>query len=212
MTPHPDLYRETHFWTSLMGQLVQEHHSLQGLNQSPSRLKRYLYVRTTSRLSFLSICGVARTLCRIWLMYQKDSLTLDNNKKPSGSSNPTQRDQRPPSKAQPGSRPVNHRPTKSQEEALKAARRRQEPSSKAESSRSPNRKSRRPRRNSDSSLISFDVRPTPADKDRARRDGKDRTKSGKPSRRLDIIDQLDATSIYGTGCTYHLLAPVFAFR
>lgn len=36
--------------------------------------------------------------------------------------------------------------------------------------------------------------------DRERRDGKSsRAKSGRPSRRMDIIDQLDATSIYGTG-------------
>lgn len=38
------------------------------------------------------------------------------------------------------------------------------------------------------------------EKDRARRDGRDKVRSGKPSRRIDIIDQLDATSIYGTGC------------
>ena len=34
------------------------------------------------------------------------------------------------------------------------------------------------------------------------KDGKGRDKSGRPSRRMDIIDQLDATSIYGTGRTY----------
>lgn len=39
---------------------------------------------------------------------------------------------------------------------------------------------------------------------RESRDGKDKTKSGRPSRRIDIIDQLDATSIYGTGCMFHL--------
>lgn len=38
------------------------------------------------------------------------------------------------------------------------------------------------------------------DRDRDRdRDGKDRSKPGRPSRRMDIIDQLDATSIFGTG-------------
>lgn len=31
------------------------------------------------------------------------------------------------------------------------------------------------------------------------RDAKSRSKSGRPSRRMDLIDQLDATSIYGTG-------------
>lgn len=39
-----------------------------------------------------------------------------------------------------------------------------------------------------------------ADKKRSGREG--RSKSGRPSRRLDIIDQLDATSIYGTGRKY----------
>ena len=37
------------------------------------------------------------------------------------------------------------------------------------------------------------------------REGKeqgDRTKSNRPNRRMDIIDQLDATSIYGTGCMF----------
>lgn len=37
-------------------------------------------------------------------------------------------------------------------------------------------------------------------KDREKRDGKSKGKPVKPSRRMDIIDQLDATSIYGTGC------------
>ncbi|OAA72130.1 Pal1 cell morphology [Cordyceps fumosorosea ARSEF 2679] len=43
-------------------------------------------------------------------------------------------------------------------------------------------------------------------KDRLRRegrDGKDKGRSGRPSRRIDIIDQLDATSIYGTGLFHH---------
>lgn len=37
---------------------------------------------------------------------------------------------------------------------------------------------------------------------RETREPKEKTKSGRPSRRLDIIDQLDATSIYGTGCRF----------
>ena len=39
-----------------------------------------------------------------------------------------------------------------------------------------------------------------------------RTKSGRPSRRLDIIDQLDATSIYGTGCTCHTASETTQFH
>ena len=34
---------------------------------------------------------------------------------------------------------------------------------------------------------------------REKREGSERPKTGKPSRRMDIIDQLDATSIFGTG-------------
>lgn len=34
----------------------------------------------------------------------------------------------------------------------------------------------------------------------SRTDGKERSKSRRPARKLDVIDQLDATSIYGTGC------------
>lgn len=52
------------------------------------------------------------------------------------------------------------------------------------------------------------------EKDRGRRegrDGKEKGRSSRPSRRLDIIDQLDATSIYGTGCKYcqHLYAWIY---
>jgi hypothetical protein len=38
---------------------------------------------------------------------------------------------------------------------------------------------------------------------RPRTDAKDKPRSSRPSRRLDIIDQLDATSIYGTGLFHH---------
>ena len=34
------------------------------------------------------------------------------------------------------------------------------------------------------------------------RDAKTKSRSKKPSQRLDIIDNLDLTSIYGKGCTY----------
>lgn len=37
------------------------------------------------------------------------------------------------------------------------------------------------------------------------RDGKSRSSKKTPSHRLDIIDKLDVTSIYGTGCKIHLL-------
>lgn len=70
---------------------------------------------------------------------------------------------------------------------------------------------RRNRRNSDSSVM--DRKSIDEDKkrqERRRRERKEREtqdlKDGKlpkkPSRKLDIIDQLDATSIYGTGCKF----------
>jgi hypothetical protein len=40
------------------------------------------------------------------------------------------------------------------------------------------------------------------DRDRDRRERGDREKTSRPSRKMDIIDQLDATSIYGTGRTF----------
>jgi hypothetical protein len=67
-------------------------------------------------------------------------------------------------------------------------------------------KDRRPRRNSESS-----VRDKPnsldTDEEKRRRERKYREskygKAKKPSKKLDIIDRLDVTSIYGTGCASH---------
>ncbi|KAG6035680.1 hypothetical protein E4U41_005961 [Claviceps citrina] len=140
-----------------------------------------------------------------------------------------------------------HRPTKSQEEALRAKK--PMPGPRAEPS--PHRRpppQRRPRRNSESSVMDFNALPiTPEEmkmieakrlRDRQRekaarearqprearearearegregREGleargkepahKSRSKSGRPSKRMDLIDQLDATSIYGTGLFHH---------
>lgn len=109
-----------------------------------------------------------------------------------------------------------HRPTRSQEEALRA-RRMQAGGAPRPSPNSPQRKpqQRRPRRNSESSVLDFDAQPLTEEekrmieakrreRERQRRgDGKEKSKSGRPSRRMDIIDQLDATSIYGTGVFHH---------
>ncbi|OAA75359.1 Pal1 cell morphology [Akanthomyces lecanii RCEF 1005] len=157
-----------------------------------------------------------------------NSLTLDDSKpvnfQPSSLPNakrPMERRVPPPRPGEkPGAQPVpnmqKHRPTKSQEEALKARRHAQ--GSQPGSSRSPQRKpQRRPRRNSESSIMDFDIKHITdeerkmieekrREKDRLRRegrDGKDKGRSGRPSRRIDIIDQLDATSIYGTGLFHH---------
>ncbi|KAH7157500.1 Pal1 cell morphology protein-domain-containing protein [Dactylonectria estremocensis] len=148
-----------------------------------------------------------------------DSLTLDdapNNDRPKPPPGP----RRPMDRAPPrrGDKPLpppdgQHRPTRSQEEALRA-RRMQGAGPPRPSPNSPQRKpQRRPRRNSDSSVMDFDAQPLTEEekrmieakrRERQRRgDGKERSKSGRPSRRMDIIDQLDATSIYGTGVFHH---------
>ncbi|KAK4229911.1 Pal1 cell morphology protein-domain-containing protein [Podospora fimiseda] len=118
--------------------------------------------------------------------------------------------------------PPNHRTTRSQEEAQRArkAQGANETLIDIEPSRSPPRRQERrpeprPRRNSESSIAPGDKFLT--EEERSQRDlrrrererrqreagnigGKDR----KPvSRKLDIIDQLDATSIYGTGIFHH---------
>lgn len=33
------------------------------------------------------------------------------------------------------------------------------------------------------------------------------SKSGKPNKKLDVIDKLDVTSIYGTGCKIQVMLP-----
>ncbi|KAM0561185.1 hypothetical protein ACHAPJ_003689 [Fusarium lateritium] len=126
----------------------------------------------------------------------------------------------------------NHRPTRSQEEALRA-RKMQGSVPRPQNSPQRRAPPGRPRRNSESSLVDFDARPITEEEKRmieaARRreyerqrrpDGKqrsdrgdrerdrrgersDKDKSSRPSRRMDIIDQLDATSIYGTGLFHH---------
>ena len=90
---------------------------------------------------------------------------------------------------------------------------------------------RRPRRNSESSLVERSGTLAVPDEDRRRRerrlrerearyrDAKGRlppfsSKSKKPNQRLDIIDKLDVTSIYGTGCEFTCLEtiPVLSTR
>jgi len=122
-----------------------------------------------------------------------------------------------------------HRPSRSQEEAMRARRlaggssgHKQRPSGEldifadpaspeASSSRSPG--ARRTRRNSDSSVISKNGRLLdPEDekrrlerkrRERRNKDKESKDKLRKADRKLDVIDQLDATSIYGTGLFHH---------
>lgn len=63
---------------------------------------------------------------------------------------------------------------------------------------------RRPRRNSDTSIQEKTTKLLDPNDDRRRRERRhrDSKRDGKPrgpSRRLDVIDKLDVTSIYGTG-------------
>jgi hypothetical protein len=115
-----------------------------------------------------------------------------------------------------------HRPTRSQEEAMRARRaatgipgRPRAPNGELNIFADPEspRKSgeRRVRRNSDSSLMGRNGKPLDPEEEkkrqeRRRRDRRHRERereAGKDPKarkgRLDIIDQLDATSIYGTG-------------
>lgn len=124
--------------------------------------------------------------------------------------------------------PRDHRPSRSQEEALRARK----PGASGSSSRRPpageldifadpsDKRERRPRRNSDSSAMERPSRTLDDDerrrqerrrrerrhREREAKDGKDGKSSSstgkKPDRKLDVIDKLDVTSIYGTGCEY----------
>jgi len=117
--------------------------------------------------------------------------------------------------------PRGHRPSRSQEEAMRArkARERSRPSQElnifADPTENSPRKtdSRRVRRNSDSSVADRSSKPLDPEEEKKRQERKRRErrhrerereakdgKPKKPDRKLDIIDQLDATSIYGTGC------------
>ncbi|KAI8632812.1 Pal1-domain-containing protein [Xylariaceae sp. FL1651] len=100
----------------------------------------------------------------------------------------------------------SHRPTRSQEEALKGRKPQAAPNGSKLESGSPQRRNEpRLRRNSDSSIMEKHITDEERraremrqrDRERRHRDGKTRPK------KLDIIDQLDATSIYGTGLFHH---------
>ncbi|KKZ60527.1 hypothetical protein EMCG_04806 [[Emmonsia] crescens] len=79
---------------------------------------------------------------------------------------------------------------------------------------SKSRSQRRPRRNSDSSLMDIPSKPLSPEEEKRKRerrqrerdarskDGKSRSKRAN-GHRLDVIDKLDVTSIYGTGLFHH---------
>jgi hypothetical protein len=121
----------------------------------------------------------------------------------------TRRENMPPRPYQRGP-PGRHRPSKSDEERRRQQSKHRGPPNELDIFADPSDKRPREkgtqRRNSESS-----VRDRPKDSDpeaeKRRRERKLRekeakgsTKSKKPNARLDIIDKLDVTSIYGTGC------------
>jgi hypothetical protein len=104
--------------------------------------------------------------------------------------------------------PPGYRPLTEEEKKQRAARMR-ERAEKGEldifADPSDANRRRHPRRNSESSIRDKPV--LDPEEERKRRERKHREskrvgKSGKPSRRLDVIDKLDVTSIYGTGREY----------
>ncbi|KAI8961794.1 Pal1-domain-containing protein [Daldinia sp. FL1419] len=150
-----------------------------------------------------------------------DNLTLDDGSKdtksrpaparpvkgppgpPRGENNPPRGRGAPPSSS--------HRPSRSQEEALRARRMHSASNGGEKGLSGPSDRKqtdRRPRRNSDSSMIEKPLTEEEKkarelrrkERERRHREGKDKPRTG---RKIDIIDQLDATSIYGTGLFHH---------
>ncbi|KAI5925804.1 Pal1 cell morphology protein-domain-containing protein [Camillea tinctor] len=147
-----------------------------------------------------------------------ESLTLDDKSKPSSAPRPG--GNRPSGNRPPGGGPCgdnvpprgrglgssSHRPTRSQEAALRA-RKHSNGGEKLIPVSPPKNTERRPRRNSDSSMLEKPLTDEEKkmreirrkERERRHREGKDKPRPKK----LDIIDQLDATSIYGTGLFHH---------
>ena len=116
-----------------------------------------------------------------------------------------------------------HRPSRSQEEEQRARSggrglaRGQTLDIFADPSESTRTRERRPRRNSESSIVDRQGKPGDSEEERRRRERRQRerearhkdgrskqgasssSKPKKPNHRLDVIDKLDVTSIYGTG-------------
>jgi len=147
-----------------------------------------------------------------------DSLTIDDKKQSRPNGGPSSTNRPPDQPGRRGPPPPGHRPSRSQEEAMRQRRLQGGnggPPRPSGSQASPPRRprERRPRRNSDSSVLIDVEKPLTEEEKKAKearrrererraREGKDKDPK-KPSRRLDIIDQLDATSIYGTGLFHH---------
>jgi hypothetical protein len=106
--------------------------------------------------------------------------------------------------------PPGHRPSRSKEERERMGGRTRGPTGQLDVFADPpdmaKVRERRPRRNSDTSIISGEKTRKFLDPDderrrleRRQREARRHGRSKPSSRRLDIIDKLDVTSIYGTG-------------
>ncbi|KAI9737473.1 MAG: hypothetical protein M1834_009628 [Cirrosporium novae-zelandiae] len=150
-----------------------------------------------------------------------DNLAISNNNRPAApvvrSATVTQGGHRRPPP------PPSHRPSRSQEEEQRrraASGKPPQDPSKLDIFADPKDqrpRDRRVRRNSDSSIMDRPQKQLDPEDEKRRRDRKARerearhrdhkdkgsSKSKKPNQRLDIIDKLDVTSIYGTGLFHH---------
>ncbi|RYP75193.1 hypothetical protein DL771_002518 [Monosporascus sp. 5C6A] len=98
----------------------------------------------------------------------------------------------------------SHRPTRSQEEALRARKPQGAPKEQSLVDSPPRRSVPRPRRNSDTSILEIEKPLTEEEKrKRKERERRLREQKTRPNRKVDIIDKLDATGIYGGGLFHH---------
>jgi len=154
----------------------------------------------------------------------QDELTLEDKSRATRAAPSNMTDTPRQENIPPRGPPTTHRPTRSQEQAMRqrgppGSSRPRPPTGEldifADSAAPRESTERRRRRNSDSSLMERKpLNPEEEKKRHERRRQERKQREGdaskdpkvkKPSRKLDIIDQLDATSIYGTGRKYSAL-------
>lgn len=143
----------------------------------------------------------------------QDSITLEDEKprRPNADENRRMKQPPPPVPRRRDAPPApGHRPTQSQEDALRTRKpqggeSRRPPGGASDSPHK--RPERRPRRNSDSSLLIDIEKPSLTEEEKKARDARRRERErrhrpSRPSRRVDLIDQLDMTGIHGVGCKF----------
>lgn len=152
-------------------------------------------------------CICARDSQKLTSDTLQDSITLEDEKpkRPSGDENRRMNNQAgAPRRNEPAG--PSHRPTASQEDSMRAKRMQGGGSRRPDGpSQSPHRRTerRRPRRNSDSSLLIDIEKPLTEEEKKARdarrRERERRHRPSRPNRKVDLIDQLDMTGVYGIG-------------